>query len=380
MLLWGHAGAHAAHVRVRGEAGVEHDTNPGRRETIEGEPNPPRIEASPALHALVTGEGLLATGSRGRLFLSGSGAGRRFLREEARGDDMAIVQGLLDWDFAFLQRTAAGLNVSYYEAFQHRGAGMCLFEGMDPQECLDRGVRDFRSLAPVARFAQGVGSGQISAGGGYRLFVYKPEDDFDFHGPSAFLRYRQLVRPDEDDEEGADWDINLGLSLERRHFGGQRCVANEECPPPTPLGNRVDDFGMFTLETVRTGDFLLGGGGALYFNRSNSFGQGLIRYAIYLKGALVLPWQLLLSWRAEVLLSHYSERLPLVRDPTTGQPRVSIEDESRNTLRTDLSRALGGGIDITLRYLFFTNEIGTGPVDYRRHNVMLLLGYTWESR
>ena len=40
---------------------------------------------------------------------------------------------------------------------------------------------------------------------------------------------------------------------------------------------------------------------------------------------------------------------------------------------------LGARWDIGLRYIFYTNEIGTGPVDYTRHTFMLALGVALAS-
>src|SRR5262249_41413103 len=149
--------------------------------------------------------------------------------------DVAILQGNLDWAIWFLAHTSAAAQWSYYDAFQRR----------------DPGARDFRSLSPSVRLTHELGAGQLSAGGGYRWVTFKPEPDFDFRGPSAFLRYRHLILPGEDDE-GPEWDLSTGLSVERRGFAGLRCLPNDVCPPVMPAGQRSDDLTTLAFEAVRT--------------------------------------------------------------------------------------------------------------------------------
>jgi len=357
----------AASYQLRSEIGLEYDSNPGRVEIVENDENPPRAVASPGLRGVFGGEAAFQPGDRSRLHLDAQLAGRGFAREAARSDSVGIAQGALSFDHFLAARTSAGLLLSDYEAFQERVAG----------------ARDFRSLAPALRLSQRLGSGQLSLGAGYRWFFFKPEPAFDFDGFRGFITHRHLLLGEDDPETGAlgaEWDLSATGSVEQRRFDILRCVEGAQaCPPDPPQGRRRDLLTSFGLAATRTTDFLVGAGAAVYVNGSNSFGDGLLRLAFHLKGAHLLPLELTFAWRAELLVTSYEQPLALARDPVTGTERASIEDESRSTLRFELVRPIGDSWELGLRYIFYTNEIGTGAVSYRRHSALFSMAYLFDS-
>src|SRR5690348_12668814 len=78
--------AEPAHYGLRAEVAAEYDSNPGRVETIDGEPTgrANEIVGSPVGRLALSGDLATPVGSRQALSLAASVAGKRFAREEAR--------------------------------------------------------------------------------------------------------------------------------------------------------------------------------------------------------------------------------------------------------------------------------------------------------
>jgi hypothetical protein len=62
-----------------------------------------------------------------------------------------------------------------------------------------------------------------------------------------------------------------------------------------------------------------------------------------------------------------------------GTPRISIEDESRSTLRIELARPLSANVEIGTRYTLYTSAPSSGPLDFRRQTVLLYLALLREN-
>jgi hypothetical protein len=353
------ARADSARHDLRVEVGTEYDSNPDRAEQIANYVPPlPPANASPLARLVASGSWASALGQSGALALSGAVAGKRFFDQAARGDDVLILQTGANGTLRVAGRTVLGVAGSYYDAFQ-RGP-------------VDR--RDFRSLAPTLRIEQGFArTMQITLGGGYRWFTFKPDDNFSFAGPTAFVTARQIF-PGNLERAEADWEWTAGASLEWRGFDGLAC-ASADCAAASSFGSRrLDRFWVGHVELVRTTAFLLAAGAALHLNQSNSYGEGLIRGVFHARTVVPLPWALSLSSRADLVATHYWNSLLLAQaDPNAGAPLVSIEDENRSTLRIELSRPLGQGFELGARYVIYSSFPGSGSVDYRRQTALLYL-------
>ena len=352
------ARADSARHDLRVELGSEYDSNPDRAEQIANYVPPlPPAGASPLARLVASGNWASALGQNGALALSGAVAGKRFFDQAARGDDVLILQTGANGTLRVAGRTVIGVAGGYYDAFQ-RGP-------------VDR--RDFRSLAPALRIEQGfVRNGQLTLGGGYRWFTFKPDDTFSFDGPTAFVTARQIF-PGNLERAEADWEWTAGAGLEWRGFDGLAC-ANANC---TTVGSssqsrRLDRFWVSHVEVTRTTAFLLAAGAALHLNQSNSYGEGLVRGVFHARTVVPLPWALSLSSRADLVETHYWNSLLLAQaDPNAGAPLVSIEDENRSTLRIEVARPLGQGFEIGARYVIYSSFPGGGSVDYRRQTALL---------
>jgi hypothetical protein len=345
-------------LQVRGESGLEYDSNAARAEQVSKETRV-AVVGSAAGRFVGSVSGSLNLGERWSLALSGGGALKGFTEPAAQPENIALVQASPGAFVRLLPGTVLASNLSYYDAFQKGG--------------LD--ARDFRSVSPGMQLQQRIGGGALGVGGGFRWFTFKPIADYNFAGPLAFLNYRMAFLADLDVEpDAADWELSASISHEQRNFAGERC-RQDAC---VANSRRVDDFTVVGAELIRTGEHLFGVGTSLQVNGSNSFGNGLVRLAAHAKAGLSLPWELTLTLRAELLFTRYSDPVPLSRDPVTAQPRASIEEESRNTIRVELTRSLGEHFEGIARYIFYTNELVGGPVDYRRHTLLFALAFLFD--
>jgi hypothetical protein len=347
------ARAEPARMAGRAEVGVEYDSNPGRAETVEGDRPRPVVPGSPLGRFVLTGD-LAAIRGRQALALSAGLAGKVFQRAEARAEDVLVADASGSWSVRVAERTRLALAGTYYDVFQRAGTE----------------ARDFRYVTPALRLEQAVGeAGALAAGVGYRWFTYKPDAQLDFTAPTAFAVYRQTWPGLQ--EGAADWEWSALGTGELREFQGQRCTA-EACPAPGQ-GQRRDQFFTLQVEATRTGDFLLGAGLAGHLNLSNSYGDQLARGLVHVRAVFLLPAELTLSARGELVFTSYRDEVTLVPDFTTGTQRVSIEDEGRSTLRVELARPFGPHVDLGLRYTFYGNEAAGGRVHYRRHTALLFI-------
>jgi hypothetical protein len=359
------ARAAPARLAMRAEVGAEYDTNAGRVEQVDDAVKRP-VVASPLVRMVLSGEVSRPVGSRQSVSLWVSGAGKRFLLTAAQPEDVLVAEANGAWNVRVAGRTNLALTGGYYDVFQ-RG-----YYDVTQRATLDR--RDFRSVSPTLRLDQAVGDdGLFSIGLGYRWLTYKPDRQFDFAGPTAFVSYHQLFPSA---VEGPEWALSGGATAELRDFTGDRCL-RDACPGPPSAGKRRDQFWMAHVEATRTGAFLVGAGLAAQGNVSNSFGEPLVRAIGHLRATVLLPADLSLSGRGEFVFARYLDGLPLVRN-AIGQPLVNVEEESRSAVRAELVRPFGAHVDLGLRYSFYTNEIGFTQVHYRRHTAMLFLAVVAE--
>jgi hypothetical protein len=350
----------APRFELRGEFGPEYDTNPTRAERVSA-----AADLSPGPSALsrfvTSASAAWALAPRLGLSLSAGLGGKRFVNVDAHGEDVLVAQSSGEITVGLTNAARLALSGAYYDAFQ-RGP-------------IDR--RDFRSGAPGLRLDRRFAEhGLLSIGGGYRWFAFKSDHAFSFSGPTALVRVHQSL-PGDLGLDAADWDWDATASLEWRGFTGPACE-RDVCSDA--LGPRhTDRFWLLAGGLTRTSRVLVGVGAALHINQSNSYGESLVRGAFHLRSVVPLPAQFSFSARAEVVMTRYADSLPLVRDPEMGTPRISIEDESRSTLRIELARPLSANVEIGTRYTLYTSAPSSGPLDFRRQTVLLYLALLREN-
>jgi hypothetical protein len=355
---------------LRGELGEELDSNAHRTENVAGAIYVAPV-SSPVTRVVLTG--LLADNvAPGQdLAVSATLAGKLFSAAGARDEDVAIAQNALTWRWTLSPRAALAATGTYYEAFQRES------------QPLSNDRRDFRSLAPAARLGVAVGEGaEVGVGLGYRLFVFKPDRDFDFGAPTAGVDLRWAR---ESADGGAEWEVLGDAAYERRAFAGPALVAcpsdpgGVSCPPAVGTDLRTDNFLVARLQLARTGRVLVGGGYALQYNASNSFGETVMRHFVTARFAASLPGGLYVTARAELLLARYRDPVIVAQGNDVGRPFISIEDENRSSVRVDLSRNLTDRLQLIARYTFYANELGASQGTYRRQTALLSLAFTVEK-
>ncbi|HMC93956.1 MAG TPA: hypothetical protein VKO16_04215 [Polyangia bacterium] len=360
---------------LRAELGAEYDTNAHRAEVVAGAVNPPAI-ASPLERVVVSGTLSDVVADRQAIALAATVAGKLYDANGAHDEDVAIVSSSAAWQTTVNDRSALTLSAAYYEAFQ--GA---------PHNLDDASLRrNFRSLAPSLQLDWSAAEGvTLAVSAGYRMFVFKPDRDIDFDAPTAGVELRWARQPD----TGAEWEGAVGAAFERRTFGGPAFIG---CPAPAqPIfdipcsgpDTRVDDFLMSHLDVTRTGRVLLGLGYAFQFNLSNSFGETVRRHFAIGRFAVALPGGFMLAARAELLFASYRDPVLVglgQSSPGSAISVESIEDETRSSVRIDLSREVGERMRLIARYTFYANELGaTAPVSYRRQTLLLSLAFALEK-
>lgn len=360
--------AFAPRYGLRLEAGAEQDTNPTRVEKIRGEVDPAGAPLVPSALSRFVGTIDIAApvAARQAFALSVSVAGKRFFNETAASiEDVLIAQAQASHTVTLGAGTALALTGAYYDVFQPA----------------TRFARDFRSTSPALRLDQALAGGQLSLGVGHRWFSYKVFPDYDFVGPTAALGYRRVIAA-RAEPGSADWDWSTGLSIEARRFAGLACKDSDNCPPApgTAAVDHRNRFWTAQLELNRTGAFLFGGGAAAQLNQSNGFGESLLRGLFHLRAVFMLPFELALSARAEAILTHYRESIPLQRHAMTGVPLVTIEDEGRSTVRVELVRPVGSHWEVGARYTLYSNAL-LRPIDvsYRRQTALLFVAFALEQ-
>jgi hypothetical protein len=356
------ATAHAAGgvaYGLRLEAGVEQDSNPSRLEQVDGTDGR-AVEPATALRLVAAADVAVASAGGHRLSLAAEAAGRRFVQRQAQREDLLVLDARGGGELALGARTRLSLAAHHYDVFQRA------------RRLPD--ARDFRSTSPSLRLQQALGPARLAAGGGWRWFAFKPERAFDFSGPSVFLDYRQGLAPALG-EDGAEWDWGAAAAFEGRRFASIRCPSpSSPCPAVPPGPTRRDSFLSLAVDASRTGDALLGAGAAVQLNDSNSYGESLARLAVHLRAVVLLPWQLSLAGRAELVASRYADAVPVGQRMDNMQVSyVSIEDEGRSTLRLELARPLGRWAEAGVRYTLWTNATGGGPVSYQRQTGLLFV-------
>ena len=367
-------------LTLRLELGPEYDTNANRSEVVTGAVNPD----PPVGSALVRTTARLGFAwKRGRSLLRlSAGLGSKIFVERAVADqDVVVAQAGLDEKLRLSRHAEVSILGDYYDAYQHLVPSTCT-------DCLRR--RDFRTGQGGLRLTLAGGPGTFWVGGGYRGFQYKPDGYFDFHAPSGEVGASvgtQLGR--EDDPH--DLTISASYRIEHRSYSGVQQLRNNVpgCEPDLPLAEgclvrgsrtRVDDFHELGVDVTYVGVVLASLGYALQLDRSNSFGQSLLRHVVTLRLGYRLPWHLYATAKAQLLVSNGLDRVQL--DPQVSNLTfATIEDENRNALILDLEREIPRlRLAVDARYSFFASQLGAQQTSFARQVAYLGLTYRFSTR
>jgi hypothetical protein len=362
------------------ELGPEYDSNANRSEVVAGvdNPDPP------------VGSFLLRTTARGglqwkkgiNLLKAQVGLGAKiFFNPEVLDQSVLVVQGGLEDRITLGRHAALTFAGDYYDAFQDLIAPTC-------SDCLRR--RDFRTGTLGGKLALFDGPGAFWLGVGYRGFLFKPDQYFNFHAPTGDVGGSLSVALGPEDEPH-ELTLAATYHLERRAYGGLRQIESNDplCAPDLPLGDnclqtgtedRVDYWHEGSVELAYVGVLLASLTYGAQLNRSNSFGQSLLRHIITLRIGYRLPWQLYATVKGQLMISAGLDKVEL-DTRISNLTFATIEDENRNAVIVDLERNIPKlGLAVSARYSFYANQLGAQQTSFRRHVAYLGLTYRFSTR
>ncbi len=346
------------------EAGSEYDSNVFRLEHPDGQTVD--IAASP----LARLGSRLALGyrrvRREKLDFRGFLGTKFFTTEEAQSENVAVASadGGYTWALASRPLTLA-LRGSHYNASNYEVLG----EGRPVPG------RTFAasSVEGVATLVGHKGQ-RLGVGAGYRWFDYKPDADFDWHGPSVSLAFQSSIwlgNP-EVEPDVASIDVAASYRLDHRDYQGlafrNQCLEGEplepRCSIPTTTG-RTDLMHVITAELAYTGDRIYSVRYQAQVNDSNSFTQSFVRNRVDLGVTTELGAGVFLTARGTVQFNVFLDSVLITQD-VNSQSFVSIDDENRNSLSLVLSKDLSRDFTVEGRYVVYSNEFATRELDFRR--------------
>jgi len=367
-------------LTLRLEVGPEYDSNANRSEIVAGANNPDPPVGS-ALVRTTARVGLQWKRGINLLKVQAGLGAKVFFNPAVLDQSVLVVQGGFEDRLRLAQSAALSFAADYYDAFQDLIAPVCT-------DCLRR--RDFRTGTAGGKLAFYDGPGAFWFGVGYRGFLYKPDEYFNFHAPTGDIgaSVSAQLGPAEDPH---DLTFAATYHLERRAYGGLRQVRGNDptCAPDLPLADgclvtgsddRTDFFHELGAEISYVGVLLASLGYSAQLNRSNSFGQSLLRHVVTLRLSYRFPWELYASVKAVLQVSTGLDRVQL-DTRISNLTFATIEDENRNAVIADLERNIPKlGLAVNVRYSFFANELGTQQTSFRRHVGYLGLTYRFGAR
>ncbi len=241
-------------------------------------------------------------------------------------------------------------------------------------------LKDRTERVPILDYTRGGVTGRVvgrpverltlTLGAGWRFFAFKPNSATSSSGPFTAATASIAL---------ADaWSASLDYSVFSRGFESpifERVDAASSTTDTFTLAQgdplRSDLFQIARASVGWRGPVVLDAGYTLSINRSNSYGQDLVRHTVDASLTAPLPLDFFVSARGQLQRTGYDD--PVLLDANFG-----IDEDNRNVLVASLSRPLTEDWDVELRYSLYTQEFGVGA-DYRRQTLLLAVGYTYED-
>lgn len=366
-------------IGLRLEVGPEYDTNANRVEVVKNVANPIDHPIAAALLRTTAKGSLQVRWDWYRAQLTAGFGSKIFFSKRVFDQSVFVGQVGLDNRFRANGPIEFGLAGDYYEATQPQGPTNC-----PDFACLRQ--RDFRTGTAQGRITFLDRGGIVALIGGYRGFKWKPDASFNFHaGQMRAIASTRIVVGKEGREH--EFDVTATYLLEPRMFGfaaeRNTCAPGgpilEECLVPQDR-KRKDYFQEAQAEVSYLGPIMVTLSYAAQLNRSNSFGQSLLRHIFSMKLGARLPAKIYATLKAQVLAVTYLDPVLLDRN-VANQTFVSIEDENRNAVIVDLERPFPKyGIGVNARYSIFTNELSSSPARFLRQTIFVGLNYKFGAR
>lgn len=216
-------------------------------------------------------------------------------------------------------------------------------------------LRDYMRGGATAGARLSWGPVSLSAGGGFRAFIYKPDFSSNNGGPAIESSLSVAL--------GAGFSTQLSSLHMFRSFDADRFVEAAGLISEDPGVAREDALHSVQLGGRYEGDFLVDLSYALQLNQSNSVGPGLVRHVVSVSWTQPLPMDFIASLSGRIQRTYYD-------DPVRVDETLQIDDEDKNQLVVGLVLPFMGAFGVELRYSLYTEALGDQS-DFVRHLIYM---------
>ena len=238
---------------------------------------------------------------------------------------------------------------------------------------VDGGLKDRHERSSETDYLQSSGGGSLRlvlsryfdlrVRAGYQRFEFRPDDmSFGYKGDDYSLELTAFP--------ARRMRLSASYSIGRRGYRAPVFVANPTAPQGFSVGSeqRDDQVHSADLRWRFLRKVLVETSYAYQLVRSNSYGFSYARHRVAAQVSSRLPFG---------FFGHLAGALQLLsfRDPVFIDPVLFIEDDNRNWVAVKLSRELGKGFSMELRYAFFASGFSGDALYYRRHVAALGFAY-----
>ncbi len=336
------AAAEAVQIDGRVETDTGYDSNVFR--DFEGDP------AAPVLgDGFVQADGhldlLARPSSRQRTELLADLGARLFATQSPA--DTAVGQGTLTHAFGLSPKLVLRLDLDGKDKWAGPAGD---WPGDDNRTYADYGGGATLAIGPYWKT-------RLELRAGYRAFDYFSDTDFSEQGPALSA-----------DLIAAPWRRQrfvLGYRLFPQFYRGPQIA-----PDGTAYGSRFDWYHVASLDYTLTGPVVLTAGYSFVDDASNAYGESFLRHRLELLVGVVLPWEIYAVATGALQLTSYPDGLYL-------SPQILLleDDDDLDELSVKLSRDVGKGFSVELRWGYYVNELFQNSLAYRRQVVYLGLAY-----
>lgn len=307
-------------------------------------------------------------GPRDMLKLSYLAGGRLHANHRSRGEDVFKHRVEGSWSNAFRPGSIFSFSVLYWESWE-RKFGDKMFPAVTGGLVSEKpmsypALQDYRYLQIQAAYLAAVSGGtwaSLTLSGA--RFDYRPIPALGFQsaGLGSGLRHKAAFGTH---EKPSSLEVSANYSLEM-HFYPE--------PEESAAIRRRDALHVLALEGVYIGSFLAGLSYTLRANLSSDKAWALTRHTITARAAVNLPLDIIGVFKGVYQHLSYSGSL-LIYAPTSPEPFMQLDEETRSSVLLSLQREVTKGLAINLVYKVY---LGRTPAacgePYVRHVTTLEL-------
>ncbi|HUJ62183.1 MAG TPA: hypothetical protein VLX92_26935 [Kofleriaceae bacterium] len=328
---------------VTGEAGSEVDTNVQRVETGPGLPDQAVTAPVARVGARLDGSGKLLGGG---FSLAASDLTRVVPDGTVPVENVTLLGGDLRWMHPLGDRPVA------------LGVGATAADALPLSDPI--GDRTFSNLgADVLLQVHDDQDRRLLIAVGGRSFVYKPDHEFDYTGPSANARLDLVLW--QSPARTRSLELAATVGFEARGYDSVALVnACSAGAPPDPSCTaattrlRSDRFQRAGVDLTWSGHQIISLGYRATVIDSNSFGQSLVMHRVTGSVTSALPWSLYGTLLGVLEIDQYVDGLVVSID-TLRPDFANIDDENRSSLQLRLARQLSKGWSVEGRAAIWRN-------------------------